>query len=298
MRIIVTGGAGFIGSHVVKKLKQKHNVLVVDKKKNSECKTEVVDILNYSKLKIVFKKFKPEIVIHMAAQVELRKSLKDPFFDAQTNILGTINVLRACEGIKLKKFIYTGTGGARYGTPVKLPVKEFDCVMPESPYGISKMAAEHYVRVLSGLNGFDYLILCFGNVYGPGDDPKMGRVISVFITRMMRKRNPLIFGSGKNTRDYLYVEDVADVIAKNLNTKTKHKLFNLASGTQTSVNQIYKIIEKELNSGIKPKYISAIKGEVRDILLDISLAKKELKFKPTPLKKGMNKTIEWFKNNY
>lgn len=295
MRIIVTGGSGFIGSHVVRKLKQKHKVLVIDKKRNPECESKIIDILNYPKLGAAFKSFKPEIVIHLAAQVELRKSLKDPVFDAQTNILGTINVLRACEGLKIKKFIYTGTGGARYGTPERLPAKEHDRVSPESPYGTSKMAAEHYVRVLGELYGFDYLMLCFGNVYGPGDNPEMGRVISVFISSIIKGKSPSVFGDGEQTRDYLYVEDIAEVITKNLTTKTNHKLFNLASGTQTSVNEIYEIIEKELNSGLKPKYISAIKGEVRDILLDISLAKKELKFKPTPLKIGMKKTISWFK---
>jgi UDP-glucose 4-epimerase len=299
MRILVTGGCGLIGSHICDALAE-HDVLALDnlshgKRENVQCNIAQVDITDVELLEHVFSQFQPEIVIHTAAQVQLRESLQNPVFDAQQNIIGTITVLEACRKFGVKKIIYTSTGGARYGEPEKLPVPETAPVNPLSPYGISKHTAEHYIQMYHLVHGIDYLILCFGNVYGPRDDIKSQRVMSVFMDAMINGRQPKIFGDGKQTRDFLYVKDIARLIARNLTTKTEHKLINLASGEGTSVNQLYELIEHELQSGIKPQYMPAVKGEVRDIVLDITLAREELGFVPTPIVQGIKETLAWQK---
>ena len=303
MRILVTGGAGFIGSHICDALqKAGHKVIAFDnlstgKKKRITCPLIKGDITKPADIKKAFIKVKPEIVIHTAAQVMLRESLENPIFDAQQNILGTINILEACRKHKVKRIIYTSTGGARYGTPDKLPVKETDPIRPLAPYGISKHTAEHYVESYGKLYNLDYLILCFGNVYGPRDDPRTKRVMAIFIDALLHKKSPKIFGDGGQTRDFLYVKDIAAVIVRNLTATPQHRLFNLASGESTSVNKIFDIVEKQLRSGIKPTHIEAITGEIRDIVLDITLARKELQFTPTPIEKGIQETVEWFKSD-
>lgn len=301
MKIIVTGGCGFIGSHVVKKLLENNDVLVVDnlsvgKEDSIDCQLAKVDITDADMIKKVFSDFKPEVIIHMAAQIQVRKSLEDPIFDAQQNIIGTISVLEAARKCgSVKKFIYTATGGARYGDPEKLPVKEDDPVRPISPYGISKHSAEHYVEAYGKLYGFDYLILCFGNVYGPGGNLEGNAVITAFVRKLLKSEAPEIFGDGNQTRDFLYVEDVAEIISSNLARSTKHKIFNLGSGTQVSVNEVFEEIETSLKTGLEPVHTKAIEGEIREIELNISLAVNELGFKPTSFSEGIKKTIDWYK---
>lgn len=213
MKVLVTGGAGFIGSHIVDSLIAKnYRVVVIDNLStgrrefvNKRAKFYQRDITK--KITDIFMKEKPEIVIHAAAQVMLRRSIDEPEFDAQTNIIGTIRVLEACRKSGVKRIIYTSTGGARYGEPQYLPADETHQIRPLAPYGISKHTAEHYIDVYSRLYGIDYLIFCFGNVYGPRDDPRFGRVIAVFSEAILQGRRPIIFGDGKQTRDFVYVGD-------------------------------------------------------------------------------------------
>lgn len=301
MKILVTGGAGFIGSHIVESLlKKKQKVVVLDNLSSGKKSNLPKNITCYKKdirdnLDQVFSKEKPQLVIHTAAQVKLRDSLQNPLHDASTNILGTINILEHCRKYHVKKIIYTSTGGARYGHPNHLPVKEEDTIAPLSPYGISKHTAEHYIIAYHALYGLDYLILCFGNVYGPRDDPSTQRVTAVFIDKMLKGQQPKIFGDGKQTRDFIFVEDLADCIASNLATKTKHKLFNLANGKQVSVNHIFSTIKNISGLKGKPIHVKAITGEVKDIYLDISIAKKELNWKPRhTFEQGVKKTFDWF----
>lgn len=198
-KVLVTGGCGFVGSHVVDFLiKKNYDVIVIDdlstgkkERLNEKAKLFVVDITNKNDLEEVFLKEKPEIVLHIAAQVMLRKSIEEPIFDANTNIIGTINVLEACRKNNVKKIIYTSTGGARYGEPKYLPVDEKHEIEPSAPYGISKHTAEHYVKVYNLLHGLDYLIFCFGNVYGPRDDPSCKRVTSLFVIKYWVEKNQL-----------------------------------------------------------------------------------------------------------
>jgi UDP-glucose 4-epimerase len=307
MKVLVTGGCGFIGSHLVDELvKKEHEVIVVDnlstgkkERLNKEAKLIVADITNGVELNRIFSEEQPEIVIHTAAQVMLRKSLEEPIFDATTNIIGTINVLEACKNNKVKKIIYTSTGGARYGNPKYLPVDENHSLEPTSPYGISKHTAEHYVKLYHDLHNLDYLIFCFGNVYGVRDDPKCKRVTSLFADLILRGEQPIIFGDGEQTRDFIFVLDLAEFIVNSIEKQPEHKLFNLANGTQYSVNQIFNELKKISNYKGEAKHIEAIKGEVRDIVLDTKLAQKELNWKPkTSMEEGLKLTFEYMKNEY
>lgn len=249
-------------------------------------------------LEKVFLEEKPEIVLHIAAQVMLRKSIEEPVFDATTNIIGTINVLDCCKN-NVKKIIYTSTGGARYGEPKYLPVDEKHVIEPSSPYGISKHTAEHYVKAYSELYNLDYLIFCFGNVYGVRDDPACKRVTSIFCDQILKNKQPIIFGDGEQTRDFIFVLDLAEFIVDSIEKKPEHKLFNLANGEQISVNQIFNMLKEISGFTGKAEHVDAIKGEVRDIVLDTSLAINELGWKPkTSMKEGLKQTYEWMKNKY
>ncbi len=301
MRCLVTGGAGFIGSHIVDHLiSAGHTVAVIDNLSTGQKKFVNTKAILYKKdirdnLNIVFKKEKPEVIIHTAAQVMLRESLKDPLNDASINVIGTLNLLETCRKHDVKKLIYTSTIG-RIGEPEYLPVDEKHPVNPTSPYGISKYVAEKYVQMYSKLYGIDYRIFCFGNVYGPRDNPRSKRVTGLFAHSMIHEKQPTIFGDGNQTRDFIFVEDLAEFIVETMNKKNKHNLFNLANGKQIKVNEIFKILAELINYQGKPKYIDAIKGEIRDIKLDTTLAQKELGWQPKhTFEDGLRKTVEWFK---
>lgn len=304
MKCLVTGGAGFIGSHIIDFLIEKgYEVVIVDnlstgkeKHINKNSKFYKADITN--DISEIFLKEKPDIVIHTAAQVMLRKSLEEPLFDAKTNIIGTISVLEACRKSGVKKIIYTSTWGARVGEPEYLPVDENHPLSPSSPYGISKHTAEHYIWMYNELYGMDYLIYCFGNVYGPRDDPKCSRITSIFAYQMLKNQIPTIFGDGKQTRDFIYVVDLAEFIVNNIEKKPKHKLFHLANGDQISVNEIFQILKNLLNFKWDAKYIDGIKWEVRDIVLDTTLVQQELGWKPSHnFEEWLHEMIERFKKN-
>ena len=305
-KFLVTGGAGFIGSHIVDNLVEKGGeVIVIDdlrtgKKENINlcAKFYETDICNMGELRRIFEFEKPEIVLHLAANPMLRKSLEDPAYDARVNILGSINVLECCRLNGVKKIIYTSTGGARVGEPEYLPVDENHPLNPCSPYGVSKHTAEHYVWMYNKLYGLDYLMFCFGNVYGPRDDPITKRVTAIFASKMLKNEVPQIFGDGDQTRDFIYVKDLAEFIVNSIDKNPEHKLFHLANGKQISVNQIVDILKNEIGFKGEIEHVDAIVGEVRDIVLDISLAEKELGWKPKhSFEEGLKETVEWFRNH-
>lgn len=305
MKILVTGGAGFIGSHIVDSLIENNNeVVIIDNLStgnedfiNKKAKFYKKDIRE--NIEDIFKIEKPEIVIHTAAQVMLRKSIEEPVLDATINIIGTINVLEACRKNNVKKIIYTSTGGARYGEPEYLPVDEKHKINPSSPYGISKHTAEHYIEMYGKLYSIDYLIFCFGNVYGPRDNPSCKRVTSIFSYKIIKNEKPIIFGDGNQTRDFIFVKDIAKFIAKSINKNPKSKIFNLANGKQISVNQIFSILKQIAGFNENPEHIKSIEGEVRDIYLNTKKAEEELDWKPeTDFIEGLKETFEWIKENY
>ena len=300
MKILITGGAGFIGSNVVDALiKKRYKVVVVDNltggnKNNINSKAifykrNINDNINY-----VFEVEKPDIVIHMAAQVQLRKSIIDPVGDAYNNIIGTINVLEACRKNGVKKIIYTSTGGARVGEPEYLPVDEKHALNPCSPYGLSKHSAEHYIWAYNKLYGLDYLIFCFGNAYGQRDDPNTKRLIPLVIDKMEKNEDVIIFGDGYQTRDFIYVKDIVSLIANNIDSCPKNKLFHIAGGKQTSINKVVNIIQQLTSSKSKIIHKAKVAGEVRDIVLNTSLVKRQLKWKPEySIEDGIYETIKY-----
>lgn len=305
-KVLVTGGAGFIASHIVDFLiKKEYTLTIIDnlstgKKEylNPKAIFYNADITKALEINNVFEKEKPDIVIHLAAQVMLRKSLENPIFDATTNILGTINILEACKKYSVKRIIYTSTGGARVGEPKYLPVDENHPIEPLSPYGISKHTAEHYVAMYNKLYNLDYLIFCFGNVYGPRDDPKCNRVTSLFTHLLLNNIQPKIFGDGNQTRDFIFVTDLAEFIVNSIEKNPQHKLFHLANSVPISVNDIFIKLKKLTNSTLDPIFINAIKGEVRDIVLDTTLAKNELNWSPKHnIDEGLEETVKWLKEN-
>ena len=303
--ILVTGGAGFIGSNTVDLLVSKgYNVTVIDnlstgKRENINKKakfifSDILDVGNYiNKIKNI------EGVIHCAAQISVVKSVEDPANDAMTNVIGTLRLLEACRTNNIKKFVFASTGGAIYGSaPKTFPIKENQIESPESPYAVSKKSVEIYLDFYRRTYGMDCISLRYSNVYGPRQD-HLGEagVIAIFISRLLKNQNPFIFGDGSQTRDFVYVEDVAMANLKALGKKTAFKKINIGTGKQTNINnlllKIKSIIHKE---NIKTIYRKARKGEVMFSSLDIALVGKELGWKPkTSLDKGLRSTFEWFR---
>jgi UDP-glucose 4-epimerase len=306
MRALVTGGAGFIGSNVADGLSENGaEVFIVDnlstgKKENLSGKAEFfnVDITDKDALRKVFESVKPEIVFHLAAQIDVRKSAANPAFDASVNVIGAINVFELSVEYGAKRIVFSSTGGAIYGEPEKLPATEETEVAPLAPYGVSKYCGEQYLNYFKRLFGIERVILRYANVYGPRQDP-LGEagVVAIFTGKILRGENPVIFGDGEQTRDYVYVKDVvrANILAIN----GKEGTYNIGTGIETSVNELVKMFEKITGKEIIPQYAPPRKGEVRRISLSYEKAKKELGFEPEyPLKKGLRETLQWFRGAY
>ena len=309
-KILVTGGAGFIGSHLVDALIERgYKVVVVDnlstgKKENINKKAKFykIDICS-PKIGEIFKKEKPEICFHFAAQINVRKSVEDPIFDAKVNILGSLNIIQnfikhQTSNIKHSRFIFASTGGAIYGEAKKIPTPENHPASPISPYGIAKLTVENYLKFYKENFGLKFVSLRFSNVYGPRQDPKgEAGVVAIFIEKLLKGERPTIFGNGNQTRDFIFVEDVVSACLKTMEYKGEKEIFNIGTGIETSINELYKIISELLKTKIKPKYAPPKAGDLKRSSLDISLVKRELKWKPRHnLEKGLQKTINWFKN--
>lgn len=303
-KVLVTGGAGFIGSHITDMLiDNEYNVVVVDnfatgsrENLNPSAIFYEADITDREKLNEVFEKEKPEFVVHTAAQINVRWSMERPQFDAKVNIIGVINLLECCKNHSIKKIIYSATGGACYGEPKYMPCDEKHPVNPICHYGASKYSAEHFFYVYSYLYGLDYVILRYSNVYGPRQDPRgEAGVISIFLDKLLKGEQPKIFGDGEQTRDFVYVGDVAMANLLALEKNPSSKIINIATEKRTSVNLIYNELKAILKSSISPVHTPPVPGEVRHISLAISLARAELGWKPSiEIKEGLKKTAEWF----
>lgn len=305
-KILVTGGAGFIGSHIVDFfIKKGHQVVVVDnlsrgkeKNLNPKAKFYKLDILS-PKLSKIFQTEKPQIIIHEAAQINVRDSILDPTNDAQINILGAINLFQIATKFKVKKIIYASSGGAVYGEPESLPVDEEHRIKPLCPYGLSKYSVELYLKYFADLANVPYVILRYANVYGPRQDPKgEAGVIAIFIDKFMNNLSPIIFGDGQQTRDFIYVADVAraNYLAYK---KGKNNIFNIGLGKRVSILDIYELEKKIFNKNIKAEFSDPIAGEVKHIVLDINKAEQKLNFKAKiSFEDGLEKTIDWAKTIY
>lgn len=303
---LVTGGAGFIGSNLVKELiALKHKVLVLDDlstgfKRNLPPPSK--NYLFYKKsinadLTPIFKKHSPDYVFHLAAQIDVRKSVVNPLEDAQINILGSLNLIQSAIRAKIKNFIYSSTGGALYGEVQKNPVAEKQPINPISCYGVSKYATEKYLETFHELSGLPYITLRYANVYGPSQNP-LGEagVVAIFINKLIKDEQPSLFAHGKNERDYVFVQDVVAANIKAMDSP-RNKAYNIGTGVSTTTARIFSLIQKGLQSKIKPKMCSARPGDVDKISLDSTLAHKELSWRPKyTLEKGILKTVNWFLN--
>lgn len=301
-KILVTGGAGFIASHIVDKLiKNGDKVVVVDnlstgreENLNKEAIFYNVDILDDS-LRKVFEIEKPDCVIHHAAQIDVQRSIRQPMDDARVNVSGTINILECCKEYNVKKIVYASTA-AVYGEPKYLGIDEKHPVAPISYYGISKHTPEHYIKVYSSLYGIKYTILRYANAYGIRQDPKgEGGVISIFVDKLLEEGTPIIFGTGEQTRDFIYVKDIveANVLAV---SKGDNNIFNIGTGVATSINELFNSMKEIAGAKVEPVYKEARKGDILHSYFDISKAKEMLGWSPKySLKDGLKETICFYK---
>jgi len=303
MKILVTGGAGFIGSNVVDAfIEAGHQVAIVDnlttgKKENINPKAEFFPVdLRDGRLHEVLAEFNPAIISHLAAQIDVRKSVTDPIYNAQVNDIGTLNLLEGAIKTKIKKFIFSSTGGAIYGEVTKQSgADENHPQEPISPYAITKRTVEMYLYAYHVLHGLTYTVLRYGNVYGPRQDP-LGEagVIAIFCGKMLKGETPTIFGDGKQLRDYVYVRDVA---AANLLALEKgdNQIYNIGTGIGVSVNELFAHLKELMKFPQDVIYAPPRAGELFRSVLDANKIKKELGWEPTvDIKQGLALTLKWY----
>ncbi len=302
MRILVTGGAGFIGSNVVDGfVAAGHDVAVLDNLSSgrrefvhSRATFYQADLAEPTAVDRCLAEFRPAIVSHHAAQIDVRHSVVDPAADARINILGSLGLFDACVRHGVRKLIYASTGGALYGEGRFLPATEEHPVNPESPYGVSKHTVEHYLYVWKLLHGLDYTVLRYPNVYGPRQNPHgEAGVNAIFIGLMLAGERPHIYGTGDQVRDYLYV---GDVVAANLLSldRANGEVLNLGTGVGTSVLDIVREVNAALGTSLQPIHEPARAGEVQRIYLDATRARDVLGWTATVgFSEGLRRTIDW-----
>jgi UDP-glucose 4-epimerase len=306
MKILVTGGAGFIASHVVDGyLASGHDVAVVDdlsrgsrRNLNPKARFYEVDVRDAKALGAVFSREKPEAVNHHAAQMDVRRGVREPGFDADVNILGSINLLGLAVEHQVKRIVYVSTAGAAYGEPKHLPVPEDAPINPITPYGISKHTVEHYLFTYNSLYGLPYVVLRYGNVYGPRQSSQgEAGVFAIFAEQMLAGEPIVIYGDGSKTRDYIYISDVVDANIAALSLGT-NEIFNIAAGVPTRDEEIFQLVRNLLDKKeVQAKYVAIRPGEIEHIILNISKAKRILQWQPkVALADGARQTVQYFQN--
>lgn len=307
MKILVTGGAGFIGSNIVDEyIFQGHKVVVVDNLSsgkvsnlNKKAKFYQVDIRDKLGLKKIFQKEKIEVINHHAAQIDVRKSVAEPEFDAEVNIIGTLNLLQLGIKHKIKKFIFASSGGTIYGECKNLPAPKEDAVYkPESPYGCAKLAIEYYLGYYNTIYGLNTAVLRYANVYGPRQDPfGEAGVVAIFANRMLNNEDLYIYGDGEQLRDFVFVKDVVNANVLCLKKDFKKIVVNIGTGEAISVNKLFYEMKKITGYTKKAIYKPARKGELFKSYLNNSLAKKILSWEPKKIfSNGLKDTIKYFKS--
>ncbi|MCL5772777.1 MAG: NAD-dependent epimerase/dehydratase family protein [Firmicutes bacterium] len=303
MKILVTGGAGFIASHISDFLISMGNEVVIvdnlstgkEKNINPRAKFIKMDICDAG-LDKLFKEESFDIVNHHAAQIDVRHSVEDPLKDARVNILGSINLLENSVKYGVKKFIFASSGGVIYGEPVKLPASEKDTACPISPYGASKYAVEVYLNYYNSIKGLKYSILRYGNVYGPRQDPHgEAGVVAIFINALLEGRVPVIYGGGEQLRDYVYIEDVvkANVFAIE---SPRSNLLNIGTGVGTSVNKLFKSLTRLIPVEVSPGSGPRRDGEIQKVYLDWKKASEEIGWEPmVSMEEGLERTLAYFR---
>ena len=306
MKILITGGAGFIGSHLVEKLLVKNNeILIIDnlmtgKKENLSFEGNYelfIDDLGSEKSLDKITEFNPDLCFHLAAQASVVISVSNPSLDFDHNILQPILLLKTLLKTDCKKFVFSSSGGTIFGEPVNVPTSEEDYAgEPQSPYGVAKKRLNELVQIITKDTNMSYSILNFSNVFGPRQDPHgEAGVISIFSNKFLSNERPIIYGDGNQTRDYVYVLDVVEAMI--LSSRSEDNLFlNIGTGVETSVNQLVEIMKDKFNSDIEPIYQDAREGELLRSVLDNSKALATIGWKPVyDLNAGMEKVVDWLK---
>jgi len=302
MRILITGGAGFIGSNIADRyLELGHEVAVVDNLAtgrrsniNPAVDFHEVDMTDREALGAAFESARPEVVNHHAAQMDVRRSVSEPQFDAHTNIVGTLNVLEAARQVGARKIIFSSSGGAIYGEPERIPADEGVALRPISHYGASKLAGEVYIQLYGRLYALAYTILRYANVYGPRQNPHgEAGVNAIFANMMLRGQRPTIFGQGDKTRDYVFV---GDVVAANVAALERGdgEVLNIGTGVQTTDQEVYDAVAAAVGFGEPPIYGEERAGDVRHSAVDPSRARQVLGWAPTvSFREGVKLTVQY-----
>jgi UDP-glucose 4-epimerase len=309
MKTLVTGAAGFIGSNLVDLLlAEGHDVVGIDdlsngKMRNLESASEAGQAFRFVQADVAGDDFidaaieaAPELIFHLAAQVDVRVSVADPALDARVNVLGTIGVCEAARRSGARKVVFTSSGGTIYGLPERLPVDESAPLHPLSPYAVSKVTGELYLEAYHEMHGLNWSSLAFSNVYGPRQDPHgEAGVVAIFGTAMLEGRPTKIFGDGTSTRDYVFVSDVVEAVARAAN-KGDGRRFNIGTGLQTSVRDLHSIIAGATGAADEPTFEPQRTGELQANALDATAAADELGWTPgTDLTGGIGATVDWLR---
>ena len=309
MKAFITGGAGFIGSTLADRLlADGWSVDVADDLSSGSLANLAearsvgdrrfsfhrIDIRNAAITELIESR-KPDVVFHLAAQADVRVSVAKPQFDAEVNLIGALNVFQGALAGKVKKVVFASSGGTIYGTPTQIPTPETHPQRPESPYGVAKKAGGDYLHYYHQIHGLDYAATAFSNVYGPRQDPHgEAGVVAIFTGLFLERRRPTIFGSGDQTRDFVYVDDVVDALTRA--AERGAGIINIGTGDETSVNDLYASMSRATGYTDPPNYAAARVGELDRSALAIDRAGTELGWKPfTSLDEGVSRTIEWFR---
>lgn len=307
-RAVVTGGAGFIGSHLVTRLVDDGaEVLVIDDLSSGRlerlAEARATGGVHFHQMDIradelteTVAKFRPEVVFHHAAQIDVRRSVSDPVYDASVNVVGTVNVLQAASQAGAERLVFASSGGATFGDVDVFPTPETTTRRPESPYGVSKKIVDDYFRYFHDSYGLDFVSLGYSNVYGPRQDPHgEAGVVAIFTMKLLNGETPVIFGDGSQLRDYVYVEDVSDACIRAAEIGGGIYL-NIGTGRETSVAELYEMLRSIIGVDIQAAQAEAKAGDIPRSVLDASLANEHLGWEAwTSLEDGLMQTVEWFK---
>ncbi len=303
MKVLVTGGAGFIGSHTTDALiAAGHSVAVLDnlaagkrEQVNPAARFYQIDLREAERVKEVIGKEKPEAIVHLAAQMDVRRSVADPVYDAQVNLVGMLNLMEAARVNGLRRVVFSSTGGAIYGEQESYPCAEDHPTRPVSPYGVAKLATERYLFFYKVQYGIDYLAVRYANVYGPRQDPHgEAGVVAIFCGRMLEGKPVTIFGTGEQTRDYVYVADVVQANLAALDAAVTGAV-NIGTGFETSVNRLFEELAGS-SYELKPVYAPARPGEQQRSAISPARAARELNWRPqVALADGLSRTLAFFK---
>lgn len=304
MKILVTGGAGFIASNVSDALiNEGHNVVIIDdlsggkmENVNPKAKFYKMDIQD-AQVENIFRDEKIEVMVHHAAQMDVRKSVADPKFDASVNVLGFLNLMEFGRKYGLKKVIFASTGGAIYGEQDYFPADENHPNRPLSPYGITKLVTEKYLFFYKEVYGIEHVILRYANIYGPRQSPHgEAGVVAIFTSKMLNGEQPVINGDGKQTRDYVFVGDVVNANLLALQYSGSN-IFNIGTGIETDVNQLFHHLKTHTRSSCEERHAPVKAGEQMRSVISSKKISEALGWKPTvSIEDGLKITVEYFKS--